>query len=178
LSQACRLFLALWPQPTVRSQLVDLQGQLVELPKVRPTLPENLHITLKFLGMVPQSEHDALREACRRVECEAVELVLDRVGRFPRGGIIWAGMNRVPGPLLELVASLDQALLSAGVGAPRREPWHAHCTLARKAPRTVSLDFEPVVWPVDGFVLVASELAPEGPRYRIREMFPAPAVVA
>jgi 2'-5' RNA ligase len=46
-------------------------------------------------------------------------------------------------------------------------PFHTHVTLARRCRKRVDVSMAaPIAWPVERLVLNASELAPDGPRYR------------
>lgn len=165
-----RLFLALWPQPEVRDRIVQIQRRVSNQVGGRAVSPENLHMTLKFLGPVPQCRYADVVGTCRRVAFEGFDLSLDRVGFFPRPRIVWVGAAAMPEALARLVASLEAGFAELGFEREWRR-FHAHCTLFRKAPRRAQIDIDAVTWRVDGFVLVESDLAPEGARYLVRERF-------
>jgi 2'-5' RNA ligase len=101
---------------------------------VKATPPENLHLTLKFLGETPRSQVDEIAEAIR----EAAEAVLAHsiqlagLGAFPNGtrpAVVWAAMS--PAEHLErLAVRLDQQLEPLGF-VPEARPFLPHLTLAR-----------------------------------------------
>ena len=129
--------------------------------------PDNLHITLCFIGEVDRRQLHLFAEAAEDVRAEATTLVLDRLGYFARSRILWLGCTRTPAPLQDMVASLNNALSKRGY-RPERRPFQAHVTLLRNAKPLRQLPrFPPVDWRINGFVLVESLLRPTGARYRI-----------
>ena len=67
-SQTQRLFVALWPDRTVKAALTDIQTTL-ELGRFGRPIPEdNLHMTLLFIGEVDQSEIDGIGEFVRQMQ--------------------------------------------------------------------------------------------------------------
>ncbi|MCB1743533.1 MAG: hypothetical protein KDK91_24360, partial [Gammaproteobacteria bacterium] len=93
------------------------------------------------------------------------DLLLDRIGHFPRSGIIWAGTTSVPDALVTLHQRLVGAARELGLDPPARD-FLPHVTLLRAA--HAGPDWQPervLCWPVDGFRLVASRLSSTGPDY-------------
>lgn len=132
----------------------------------RAVAPENLHLTLAFLGNVPASGRACLEQAAGTIRCQPFELVLDRMGYFQRPQLFWLGPARMPEALLALVAALQQVQRRC-VGEPEARPFRAHVTLARKVRREPDLRAPAALhWPVDRFSLVRSQTLPEGPVYR------------
>ena len=179
-----RLFIALWPDAGLQGKLHALGGELLgncsmrcptsAIPGVvtgsrgRRLPPENLHLTLAFLGYV-----DAIRQACLEREASAIRLpaftlTLDQAGFWPRKGLLWAG-GTPPEALLALVHGINQGLRTCGL-EPETRPFQAHLTLARNV-RGLHLDRDrviaPLAWKVSQFALVASQTLPEGARYEI-----------
>jgi RNA 2',3'-cyclic 3'-phosphodiesterase len=141
--------------------------------------PENLHLTLKFLGGV---EPDRLERVSTALQTTAVaaspfELTLRGLGAFPsptRPRVIWAGVHAGGDALGALAARVDAAL--SRLEFPREDrPFSAHVTLGRvREPSrdpalTVALaagaarDFGRV--PVAQVALMRSDLSPRGARY-------------
>ncbi len=138
----------------------------------RGTHPLDLHLTLRFLGPLGH-------EALSRVEGAAeaviglppVPLCIDRLGHFPRSGILWAGTSVSGAGLLGLVARFDEALGAQGF-TPETRPFRAHITLARRVRRPPPAAWgHPVPWIARELVLAAGQ---EGqvPRYRVRRSWP------
>lgn len=131
--EGLRLFIALPVDRTAQREIVRLQENLWGSTCGGLTRPENLHLTLAFLGQTAPSRLADLRGAMDRTGAEPLELVFDRVGVFRRegGDIWWLGMeeNRA---LLALHSRLTRELRQAGFPVEDRK-YVAHLTLARRA---------------------------------------------
>ncbi len=168
---ARRLFFALWPDATVREPLVRLQRGLGDCGRSVP--PENLHVTLRFLGDTDETRIAALKAVATAAVFEPFAWRLDRLGLWPRTGILWAGTAATPPALGALATTLSVRLEELGI-EPERRPFQAHCTLFRKSRRRPrSLEITPICWSVDEFVLVESRLDGRGASYAVIERFPA-----
>lgn len=133
-----RLFTALDPSPEVQERLVELLDRLRPSARLRWTKPENLHLTLKFIGEYPDAELGALQEAMReapwpgRFEVRVAGLGFFPNDRAPR--VFWAGIQAGK-ELAGLARAIDEVLLKLGVPAEGR-PYSPHLTLARIENRT------------------------------------------
>jgi RNA 2',3'-cyclic 3'-phosphodiesterase len=161
-----RLFVALWPDPQLRGTLHDwAHGAAAEVGG-RPVVPDNLHLTLLFLGPhSPELERAALALASS-VPFAPFELKLDHVHFQRRSGILWAGAREVPAALARLVEALVQGAPALGV-VPESRAFRAHVTLLRKArrmPRRAT--WAPCLWQAKDLTVVCSTLRPEGAHYR------------
>lgn len=166
-----RLFFALWPDERTRAGLAALAGR-VPGADGRATHPEDLHVTLAFLGVVAPDRLDCVLAAADAVRGEPFTLAVDRVGFWPRPRILWCGPEEHPPALPGLVAALQRGLGDCGF-PPEKRPFRAHVTLARKARKTGALELErPVPWPVSEFVLAGSRPGDPAPRYRILRRWP------
>lgn len=107
--------------------------------------PEDLHLTLAFLGELPPDALPRLEDAARTVAAghRAFTLRTAELGGFPdarRARVIWLGL--APCPALEdLAADLRQALAARGVPFDPK-PFRPHLTLARLR-RTCSVEAFP-----------------------------------
>jgi len=164
--QRQRLFFALWPDETVRLQLAGYKS-LLKGCGGRPVIPENLHITLAFLGSVEADTRRCLEQAADAISLPAFTLKLDQLGYWRRPQVVWLGAEHTPESLLALAAALKQAMLGCDL-EPESRPFQAHLTLMRKARRGPAQDpAEALNWPVGEFALVVSETRPEGVRYEV-----------
>jgi 2'-5' RNA ligase len=166
-----RLFFALWPDSKVRSALARLGGS-IQGHGGRPVHPEDIHLTLVFLGGVTGDRFGCVTEAAGGVIAPAFDLSLDRVGYWPRPRVLWCGCHPAPEPLLGLVDGLEQPLRTCGF-RPEQRPYQVHLTLARKAHRVAGFELEhPIAWSISEFVLAGSEPGGPPPRYRILRRWP------
>ena len=162
-----RLFFALWPDPGLQEALAGKARETLGRRRARLTPAANLHITLAFLGETGAEARACAERVAGGLDGEPFTLVLDRLGYWGRRGLLWAGPNTVPAPLADLAEELGRALEDCGFERERR-PFRPHLTLARKAPKLPSrMALDPLEWPVERFVLVASRLGPGGPEYGI-----------
>jgi 2'-5' RNA ligase len=158
-----RLFFALVPGAAVRRRVCDLQRSLgVE---GRVVSPPNLHVTLAFLGM---QEAAVIPQVCRiaaRLAFPGCRVVLDSLGQFGRGRVLWLGCSAVPEQLRGFQQSLVDGLTAAGIGHDPK-PWQFHLTLYRRL-RTPLPKLGPVAieWALDGFELIESVGARSGVEY-------------
>jgi 2'-5' RNA ligase len=164
-----RLFFALWPDETTREAIVGAVRPLQSRIRGRWVARQNLHITLIFLGFVPSERVAELELLPRRLGGAGGELILDRLEFWRRSRVLCLGASAPPPALLDLVAKLQDELTRAGYTLEQR-PFRAHATLARKVDVKWSMKPlpTPVVWSLDGIVLVESKLTPEGPVYDLR----------
>lgn len=168
-----RLFLALWPDEDLRQRLGHVLGGVLDhVGPARPVPPENLHITLVFIGAADDDDLGCIERAAARVRGVPFELVLDRLGYLRRPRILWLGPSRTPAALQSLVAGLRGALAGCGFAQDER-PFLPHMTLARKVGRRpTGLAVEPVAWAVSRFTLLESVPHPGGVRYRALASWP------
>ncbi|GMW07699.1 MAG: RNA 2',3'-cyclic phosphodiesterase [Nevskiales bacterium] len=168
-----RLFFALWPDAVTRAALIRATRALVRHCGGRPVPPRDFHLTLAFLGTVPDERFDAVRAAAAGCRLEPLTLLLDRLGYFPAPRVLWLGPSAPPVSLARFVAALATALAAVGQ-PPDPRPFHPHLTLARKvASAPAEQQPRPVEWPVTGFSLVESQTLAAGARYRVVADFPA-----
>ncbi|WP_457671499.1 RNA 2',3'-cyclic phosphodiesterase [Thiolapillus sp.] len=166
-----RLFFALWPDPEVRSRLADLQTRLPQI-QGNWVHPMDLHVTLQFLGVVPANRQHCVLDAASAVQALPFVLEITRLDFWPKPRIAWAGPEKIPQELLQLVQALGQHLRKCGC-KPEKRAYRPHVTLLRKTtPGMAQVLAQPVVWPVDHFVLVESRPGGEPPWYEVVETWP------
>jgi len=176
-----RVFFGLWPSPELAGQLAAIADAAARQFGGRPTRQDTIHLTLAFLGDIPEAQLPTLCDVARRVVFRPFELSLDQVGFWPRQRLLWAGCHASLPTLGDLVADLREALVEAGFSAQDHErTFIPHVTLVRKIPARSAGDIAhrlppiaPLRWPCREFVLVRSQLAVTGSRYQAIAGFPA-----
>lgn len=166
-----RLFFALWPEDGLRTRIARATRAEVRGTGGKPTPPENLHMTLLFLGPVPDDLIAPLIERIAALPLNPFELTLNQYGYWQRARTLWLGLQETPPALAELAR--DLARISHELGLPRRRrAFIPHMTLARKVNRLTPREPPPPMdWPVNEFVLVESVLGGRHSRYTILEHF-------
>lgn len=150
-----RLFIALWPTPSLQAAIADWQA-LWEWPRQAARVKmERLHATLHFLGDVPAHRADALRSALA-LPFERFELELGLGAVWPNGVAVIEPLATPPA-LTELHARMAEVLRGLGFEVDAR-PYRPHVTLARRAHGArPPADGPALRWRVDeGYALVRS----------------------
>ena len=173
-----RLFVALEIPETVRERLVMLQGGV---PGARWQDTEQLHLTLRFIGEVPENIAHDIDDALSLIHAPGFVLELAGVGEFggkmPRA--LWAGV-RGDGGLIHLQRKVETALQRLGL-PPEERKFSPHVTLARlkNAPHPKVIEFlthhalfASGPFNVDRFVLFSSELGSGGSVYHPERIYP------
>ena len=174
-----RLFVALELPPETRSRLTRLA---ISLPGVRWLPPENLHLTLRFLGEMPTHRAEELDDALAALRGRRFTLQLAGVGVFEKAGrpqALWAGVERSP-QLDHLQAKVETAVQRVKF-EPERRRFSPHVTLARldnAPPHKLAewmqahnlLRADPVA--VEHFTLFSSQLGRDGAVYTPEVEYP------
>ena len=129
-----RLFIALEIPADVKENLAALLGSLRAISREPKWVrPENLHVTLKFLGEVADAKVSSVRTALAEIRSERpVSLEFRGLGFFPtakRPRVFWAGME-ASANLKKLAADIEAAMEKCGIPRESRE-FSPHLTLAR-----------------------------------------------
>ena len=174
-----RLFVGIGLPPGVTDRPHGLGGGV---PGARWVAPENIHLTLRFIGDVEDTVFADVDDALGRVNATAFDLEIAGVGEFSRGRrpvMIWAGI--APNPALaDLQRRIETALVKAAF-PPERRRFTPHVTLARikEGARARVREFvagnallrlEP--FPVTHFTLFSSHLGRREARYRAEAAYP------
>lgn len=161
--------------PTLVPLLDALKGTGADLKVVAPG---NLHLTLKFLGQVPEGQVPRIEEAVRAATAGEAPFTmrLRGAGTFPPRGaprVVWAGLEGADA-LARIAARLEERLAPLGF-PPEARPFRPHVTLARaRSPRgkdrvigAVQAHAERELGTVDvrDVRLMRSDLSPAGPAY-------------
>ncbi|UCE99483.1 MAG: RNA 2',3'-cyclic phosphodiesterase [Planctomycetota bacterium] len=178
-----RVFIAIDIDEKIKKGLGDLQERLqssadIKKGDVKWVKPENVHLTLKFLGEI---KDEKVVEVCNIVENVAsrhkgFELDIESVGYF--GGrsarVLWVGTGQGSDALCRLAEELEQELSLAGWPRENRE-FSGHLTLCRikKPAAGVEIarasedyrDFKLGSVSADSVSVYQSQLKPTGPIY-------------
>lgn len=179
-----RTFISVRLSKSVRERIAGVQEELKDdRVNVKWISPENVHITLKFLGEVSMK---ALPEVCESVRTstsgvERFSIGVDSLGFFPGNKsprVIWAGISEGKEELKELGRSIEDNLSELGFKKENRE-FAAHITIGRvRSQRNIRqiLDKLDIMKNVscgtsqaEAVCIMRSELTSRGPIYSILE---------
>ncbi|MFN3427869.1 MAG: RNA 2',3'-cyclic phosphodiesterase [Candidatus Thermochlorobacter sp.] len=182
-----RLFVGIFLEVSLREAVTHVCNALSEAcPSMQAAVkwvqPENLHLTLKFLGSVSPEKLPALTEALHEAATVgAFDIALCEFNAFPclaHPQILWIGVGEGAPYLANLAACIDDRLTAVGFPKETRK-FAAHVTIGRvrqgyrlsglaRAAQTL----KPVKLGrqhVDSFALIESRLTPSGSLYALRE---------
>lgn len=169
-----RCFLAVEIPEEVREELARIQKQLPEA-KFKLVEPENLHLTLKFLGELSDFQVNQVKEALNKVTFKKFKASLGMLGVFPSSSfvrVIWVSMEP-SAKVKELHEQVDSVLEKEKFRRDRE--FESHITLARVkfiknkeefSKKLKEIRIKPLEFSTESFVLRKSELTSQGPIYK------------
>jgi len=173
-----RLFIAIELPKDVVAELARLQKE-IDLFGLRQV--KEFHLTLKFLGDVPDSKIERVKEALRTVKFKPFRAELSETGVFPNPSyvrVVWAGVKA--DEILQLQKQIELEFEKLGWG--RDKDFKPHLTLARVnfvkdkealSKKLSSLKAKRIQFEVSEFKLIQSTLTPNGPAYETQASFKA-----
>jgi len=174
-----RLFVAMDLPQLVAAELAAF---CCGVPGARWVAPEQLHLTLRFIGEVDGGLGREIREALQAVAGSAFDLRVKGFGFFPprkQPRVLWAGVE----PADEVTAlrnRIERALVGLGV-APEMRKFSPHITLARLDGTPVSRVtqflagnslYASPAFTVSEFYLYSSVLTPKGAIHNSEASYP------
>ena len=117
----------------ITEKIVKLQGELKSYADFKSVEPENIHLTLKFLGEISDSQVEKVEEVLKDLEFSSFSLRFRGVGAFPnprRPRVIWIGVSEGATEFSELAKRIDTSLRKLGF-PPETRGFKPHLTIAR-----------------------------------------------
>jgi 2'-5' RNA ligase len=165
-------------EPTVRERIITAQKGLDQTrAQLKLVNPEIMHLTLRFLGEIPQTTVELVKESMNDLRFSPFEVEFFGLGAFPgpsRINVIWVGITHGQEQLNEIFRQLEPKFRQIGL-PPDEKGFSPHLTIARvksalnKAAlgeyvtRMREQDFGKM--PVKSVRLKKSTLTPRGPIY-------------
>lgn len=193
---ARRLFFALWPDEAMREAMAHATRKAARACGGRPVPVSHLHVTLAFLGSVPEGRLPELAEAGRAAAlwpalanaaasgssrspaCEGagltgyrVELAFDHLEHWRAAQLLCALPAEPSAPAAALARRLLDQLTARGF-SPDLKPFRPHVTVVRKVSRPGRIEkMHPVVWSFTDLALIESRTLAEGALYSVVESY-------
>ncbi len=173
-----RLFIALDLPEDIQERIRPLG---CGLPNARWVPPEQMHLTLSFIGEVDGLTFHDIREALHEVAAPPLRLQLDGIGFFPPRGkprVVWIGLTRNEA-LYNLQKKIHTRLLQLGLDMETRK-YSPHITIARlnnTPPAKVGRYMEEYglfrtrQFDVDRFILYSSILGRKGAMHLVEQEY-------
>ncbi len=174
-----RLFIATPISRQVETELANIIYQLKSVAgNVRWVKPENIHLTIKFLGETDDSLIEPISEIINETsqETNILDFKISKIGGFPnliRPRALWAGLDGDHAKLEQMANKIDEQVHKLGYDKETRK-FRPHLTLGRvKKPQSLpqlahfleNYKIEAMPFRIDRLTLFKSTLTPRGPIY-------------
>ncbi|MEE2709731.1 MAG: RNA 2',3'-cyclic phosphodiesterase [Gemmatimonadota bacterium] len=185
-TERIRTFIAVELPDTIKTQVEQLEVRLIKArADIKWVKPQNIHITLKFLGDITtervENAYNGVREALETIR--PFQLSLSRVGAFPnldRARVLWVDVEEGRDELINLQHQIEDILFTRNfVREPR--PFSPHLAIGRvrspKRLRTLTdlvkqTPFQTLDFQVDRVAVIKSDLQSSGSIYTVLEHAP------
>jgi len=180
-----RAFIAIELPEDIRKALAQLQDKLKSCgADVKWVEPNNIHLTLKFLGEIDEAQLNKITSIMQNVSATVYPFpaTISAIGAFPRINsprVIWIGIDKGDNEIKTIAKLLENEIKNVGIPAEDK-PFSSHITIARtkssfnleklvKELKTIENDFglRGREFKVTKITLFKSSLTPKGPIYEI-----------
>jgi 2'-5' RNA ligase len=177
-----RAFIAIELTEEIKDKLKNIQNELKGSgADVKWVEPENIHLTLKFLGDIDEKKIEDIKRILEKIseKHSRFSIELSGIGAFPKISdprVIWIGVEKGKEELSKIFLELEEQLCRLGFKREERG-FSAHITIGRlrsplNRPRLIEeikkIDsFSPLSLSVNRISLFKSTLTPKGPIYEI-----------
>jgi len=135
LAESIRSFIAFdLNSEVVLKRLTEAQSLLVRTgADLKPVEPQNIHVTLRFLGNITPSMVEKIYEEMKKVQFVPFDVKIHGVGAFPDvryPRVCWAGITEGADQLKSIFSQLEPRLQGLGFAADPKG-FSPHLTIAR-----------------------------------------------
>jgi len=175
-----RTFIAVELLQEIKENLKDIQEELKRAnADLKWVKPENIHLTLKFLGSIPVQWIAEISDELKRglTDFGSFSIEIAKLGSFPEKGkprVIWAGISKGSEDLFRLQEKVEDSLRKFNFPQEDRE-YTPHLTIGRvKGPKNIDRlqeliktknDLQLGSMIVEDISIIRSDLKPDGPVY-------------
>ena len=173
-----RSFIAIDLESQILDQILTIQKALLDTSAdIKLVEPENIHLTLRFLGEKPLSIINKISEELKSLNFYSTEVSVSGVGAFPnmrRIRVVWVGIKKGVLDLMGIYNQVESKLKRLGV-SPDDRGFSPHITIARvRSARNKDKLVETILrmrkkefgtFHLDSLKIKKSFLTPKGPVY-------------
>ena len=159
-------------------QLTRIQNRLLNSgAHLKTVKPQNIHLTIRFLGDISPAMVDAIYEEMKQVSFSPFTVELNGLGAFPKltyPRVVWAGITKGADELRNVFGQLEPRLRGLGF-KPDNKGFSPHLTIARVRTGRNKAELVKVIQELQDYEFGAvkatclrlkkSELTPRGPIY-------------
>lgn len=166
-----RLFFALWPDEKVRNQCMKIMERLND-GRSRAINPANLHVTLLFLGYIPEEKVIIIKQEADHIAVPKIRVNFNQISFWKKPGILCLTATETNRELIMLADQLKAIAEKLSISLDG-QPIYPHITLFRKVHSIERYEFDVVDWQSSSFCLVESCTHLNQVEYRIIESWDA-----
>jgi len=174
-----RTFIAITLNSEIKQELAKLQSALKQSQAdVKWVNPENIHLTLKFLGEINDEQAAQVKETLDKIapQFKPYEISISGIGAFPKldhPRSVWVGIGNGKDQTKKIAQAIEDELSKLGFQKDDRE-FKSHLTIGRvRSPKNKqelktklqTLNFKPQTLNVQHITFYKSTLTREGPIY-------------
>lgn len=178
-ARSIRAFIALEISDEARGEVARLEKELkISGADVKWVMPESMHLTLKFLGNIPEEKIPVLSRRLDEITSvnAPFEATLHDLGVFPKWDhprVVWVGLFEGADRVTAIAAQVEEAMAGEGFAKEERK-FSPHITIGRvrttknkdKLKRIAEgIAVKPVTSRISGIILFRSELSSAGSVY-------------
>lgn len=119
---------------TIIRRLTQVQGRLLSSrADLKNVKPQNIHLTIRFLGDISPAMVDAIHEEMKQLSFSPFTIELNGLGAFPKliyPRVVWAGIRQGADELRKVFSQLEPRLRGLGF-KPDNKGFSPHLTIAR-----------------------------------------------
>lgn len=174
-----RTFIAIELEEEIKKSLSEVYAELKKSDEdIKWVNPQNIHLTLKFLGEVPEQKIPRIAQLLKELAgaTKPFTIEIKNIGGFPNlksPRVIWANLEKGKEELTQLALTIEDALVSLKFPKENRV-FSTHFTLGRVRyikdrqgfqRKVEQIQFPPLSQEVKSIILFKSTLTPKGPIY-------------
>ena len=163
-----KLFFALKPTAKIREQIRQQRSNFAIAGQLVPDA--NIHLTVLYLGKISINQQQDILRCAALLKQPSFDLELDILSHFKHNNITWMGTKQTPIEILSLHQQLFDCGASLNIALENRH-FKPHITLARKSQLQQRIEFSPIPWRVESFVLFESKQQRDGVYYQLVKEF-------